>query len=228
MMILRAACVGGEAPGRALKRRGMAAAGARAAGPSRRAGAHARDLRPARQAADRVGQRPTDDRAHRAAVDVVARSAVLRHVAGAAAGPWARVCSAPQCCPATIARARANQPHPDRGGTSRRRSWLCSSTATSRPRSRSLRLQARANISSKRIRRVQGAAQHPAHVALHCFKEKSLLSPSISAVQEEPRGRKRAKRGVFALCRGELREGVQGTPRWSHRARTLWIGTRFH
>jgi hypothetical protein len=40
-------------------------------------------------------------------------------------------------------RASANRPHPDREGTSRRRSWPCSSTATSRPRSRSRRLQAK-------------------------------------------------------------------------------------
>ena len=83
----------------------MKAAGTRAAG-RRAGGAHARDLRPARQAADRLGQRPADDRPQRAAVDVVARSAVLWHVAGAAARPLARVCSAPQRRARAIARAR--------------------------------------------------------------------------------------------------------------------------
>jgi hypothetical protein len=58
---------------------------------------HARDLRLARQAADRVGQRPIDDRPHRAAVDVVAHSAVLRHVARAVVRMQARVCRATQC-----------------------------------------------------------------------------------------------------------------------------------
>ncbi len=72
----------------------------------RRAGAHSRDLRPARQAADRVGQRPADDRPHRAAVEVIARSAITRHVAGAVVCILARVCSAPQRRTATIARAR--------------------------------------------------------------------------------------------------------------------------
>jgi hypothetical protein len=105
-----------------------------------RAGAQARDLRPARQAADRHGQRPADDRPDRAAVDVVAPGAVLRHVAAAAVRPLARVCSAPQRRTATIARARANEPHPGRAGTSRRCSRPCSSTATSRPRSSSPRL----------------------------------------------------------------------------------------
>ncbi len=145
---------------------GMAAAGARAAG--RRAGAQSRNLRPARQAADRVGQRPADDWSRSAAVDVVARSAITRHVAGAVARPLARVCSAPQRHAARIARASANRPHPDRGGTPCRCSWPCSSTATSRPRSRSRRLQARAraNVRSKRIRRVQ-RAQPLAHVTFH-------------------------------------------------------------
>ena len=71
----------------------MAAAAARAAG--RRAGAHAHDLRPACQTADRLGQRPANDRARRAAVDVVARRAGLRHVAFAVARELeARVCRA--------------------------------------------------------------------------------------------------------------------------------------
>ena len=132
----------------------------------RLAGAHARDLRPTRQAADRLGQRPADDRRpRRAAVDVVARGAVTRHVASAVVCRLARVCSAPQCCTASIARASANRPHPDRVGTSRRRSRPCSSTATSRARSRSRRLQA--NVRGKRIRRVQGAMQDPAHVTFH-------------------------------------------------------------
>jgi hypothetical protein len=109
---------------------------------SRRAGAHSRDLRPARQAADRVGQRPTDDRSHGAAVEVVSRRAGPRHVAGAVARRLARVCSAPQCRTAMIARASANRPHPDRACTSRRHSRPCSSTATSRPRSSSRPLHA--------------------------------------------------------------------------------------
>ncbi len=124
----------------------MAAAGARAAG--RRAGAQSRDLRSARHAADRVGQRPVDDRSHRAAVDVVARGTVLRHVALAAARPSARVCSAPQRRMAMIACACANRSHPGRAGTSCRRSWPRSSTATSRARSRSPRLHARAITSA--------------------------------------------------------------------------------
>jgi hypothetical protein len=152
-----------EVPGRALRGCGMK--GFRGKSGSRRAAAHSRDLRPARQAADRVGQRPTDDRPRRAAVDVVARGAVQRHVAGAVARISARVCSAPQCRTATIARARASRPHPDRAGTLRRRSWPCSSTATSRPRSRSHRLQAK---SHRPWLGGYGAAQHPAHNVLPC------------------------------------------------------------
>ncbi len=68
-------------------------------------GAHSRDPRPARQAADRLGQRPAHDRPRRAAVDVVARGTVLRHVAVAVARILARVCSAPQRRTATTARA---------------------------------------------------------------------------------------------------------------------------
>ncbi len=82
----------------------MAAAGTRAAG--RLAGAHPRDLRPARQAADRLGQRPADDRPHLAAVYVVALTAETRHVARVGERSFARVCSAPQRRTATIARAR--------------------------------------------------------------------------------------------------------------------------
>ncbi len=58
-------------------------------------GVHGNDLRRARQAADRVGQRPIDDRSHRAAVDVVPRGAESRHVARAIVYKLARVCGAP-------------------------------------------------------------------------------------------------------------------------------------
>ena len=47
----------------------------------RRIHVHFLDLRPARQSADRIGQRPSDNRRHPAAVGVVSRVAVFRHIA---------------------------------------------------------------------------------------------------------------------------------------------------
>jgi hypothetical protein len=147
----------------------MAAAGARAA--CRREGAQSRDLRPARQAADRLGQRPADDRPHRAAVDVVAPGAVLRHIAAAAARRLTWVCKHHNVAwPRSRARLRIGRTrteHARRAGA-----VGCAAPLPRADRDRVyVACRPEPNVSSKRIRRVQGAAQHPAHVILHSVHE---------------------------------------------------------
>ena len=143
----------------------------RAAG--RRAGAQSRDLRPAHQAADRVGQRPADDRPHRAAVDVVAHGAVARHVAVAVARRLARVCSAPQRRTAKIAReCESAAPGPSRHVAPAQSAVQLhchepTAIAFTSPARQSQRQQQTHPASTRK-------APHPAHVTFHCLHEKIL------------------------------------------------------
>ena len=144
------------------------------------AGVHARDLRPARQAADRVRQRPIDA----GAVGEVTHGADRRHVALAVVCKWARVCRADNRVANRrtdmIACATVIRPHrQQRASTLGPRSLPYSSTARSRPRSSSHRLHERVNVRSvgrkcgivtlsASLRRWQRAA-HGKRYALHAM-----------------------------------------------------------
>ena len=131
------------------------------------AGVHARDLRPARQAADRVRQRPIDA----GAVGEVTHGADRRHVALAVVCKWARVCRAHNRVANRrtdmIACATVIRPHrQQRASTLGPRSLPYSSTARSRPRSSSHRLHERVNVRS--VGRKCGIATLSATLCLAC------------------------------------------------------------